>query len=199
MKTIFSFLRSNRNNWEMYLFPIVICLAFSALFINNDNYVYTTEIQVKSRASQKQLKPFDTTSISVYQTILKNPDIIASAQNALADDYNIHISEKLLVKAITTTPVLSGDSLKIKATNKDPDLAVAMGKQVTKSLFYVLKSYIPAKQVNITSRTSLKNVKTVSISYAILVSVILGSAIGLSIQLLIENEIFRKHLGKRRK
>ncbi|MCT3063396.1 hypothetical protein [Lactiplantibacillus pentosus] len=199
MKTIFSFLRSNRNNWEMYLFPIVICLAFSALFINNDNYVYTTEIQVKSRASQKQLKPFDTTSISVYQTILKNPDIIASAQNALADDYNIHISENLLVKAITTTPVLSGDSLKIKATNKDPDLAVAMGKQVTKSLFYVLKSYIPAKQVNITSRTSLKNVKTVSISYAILVSVILGSAIGLSIQLLIENEIFRKHLGKRRK
>ncbi len=199
MKTILSFLRSNRNNWEMYLFPIVICLAFSALFINNDNYVYTTEIQVKSRASQKQLKPFDTTSISVYQTILKNPDIIASAQNALADDYNIHISEKLLVKAITTTPVLSGDSLKIKATNKDPDLAVAMGKQVTKSLFYVLKSYIPAKQVNITSRTSLKNVKTVSISYAILVSVILGSAIGLSIQLLIENEIFRKHLGKRRK
>ncbi|WP_416588981.1 hypothetical protein [Lactiplantibacillus plantarum] len=199
MKTIFSFLHSNRNNWEIYLFPIVICLAFSALFINNDNYVYTTEIQIASGAGQKQLKRFDTTSISVYQTMLKNPDIIASAQRALKKDYNVDISQKLLVKNITTTPVLSGSTFIIKASNSNPELAIAMGKQVTKSLFYVLKSYIPSKQVSITSMSTLKNVKKVSVSFAILISVILGSAIGLSIQMLAEYKARNHSFEKRHK
>lgn len=192
MKTISSFFRSNRNNCELYLFPIIICLAFSALFINNDSYVYTTEIQVKSKANQKQLKSFDTTAISVYQTILKNPDVIASAQKALKTDYNIDVSQKLLVKAITTTPVTSGNRIQIRATNENQELAIAMGKQVTKNLYYVLKSYLPTKQVRIVETSTIKNAKSVSIAYAILISVILGSAIGLTIQLLNEGRISRK-------
>lgn len=186
MKTMFSFFRNNRNNWELYVFLIVVCLAFSALFISNDNYVYTTEIKVKSKPNQVKLASFDTASMSVYQTILKNPNVIISAKEGLQKDYNIVMTQSMLVKSITTAPILSGKSLRIKATSTDPELATAMGKQVTKSLYYVLKSYVPQKQVSISSTATLKNARNVSVWYALLVSVSLGSAIGLSIQLVME-------------
>lgn len=187
MKTIFKFFYDNRKHWEFYLIPIIVCLAFSALFLNDNTYVYTTEIQVSSKKNAQKLKPFDAASISVYQTMLKNPLIISAAQTALKEDYNIEISKNDLVTAITTEPSISGDSVKVKSSFNNSQVAVAMGKQVSKSLYYSLKTFLPDKQVVIRDNATLKSSASVSLGYTILISIILGLAIGISLQYWWEN------------
>ncbi|RRK09166.1 hypothetical protein D1831_14325 [Lactiplantibacillus garii] len=196
MKTIFSYLRENRKHWELYLFPMIICLAVSTLFMNNDSFVYTTEVRVVTKGENTRLSTFDTASISVYQTMLKHPSIVVSAQRALKRDYNINISQDDIVKSITTSPVVSGDSLEIRSTNNDSQLAVAIGKQVAKSLYYTLQSYLPQKQVLIVNNATLSNAKSISIWYAVLISVLLGFSIGASIQFYSD---YKKNIADKRR
>ncbi|MDV3524450.1 YveK family protein [Lactiplantibacillus plantarum] len=183
MKTIWEYIRLTREHWELYLFSIIICLSISVLFINNNKYVYTSQVQVVSK--NKKLAVSDTASMSVYQTMIKHPVTIISAQKGLKDDYGIYISQDDLVKSITTTPVLSGNSVQVIATNSDSQIAVAMGKQVAKSFYYALRANLPNKQSTIDSNPTLENTRSLALWYNVSVAITLGIAIGFSIQLYI--------------
>ncbi|WP_143461864.1 YveK family protein [Levilactobacillus enshiensis] len=179
MENLYTFFKNMRKDWPLFLFPIIVCLAFASIFIGNEQTVFVSRIQVQSRGDRQ----WDSLSIPVYQTILKNPTVIRSAQIALKKDYNIAVSQAQLVASVTTKPVVHGNAMVIAATARDPELATAMGKQVTASMYYTLGTYLPTKDLRIDPRATVKQ-QGANPVYALLISLLSGLAIGQGLRLL---------------
>lgn len=180
METLVTFFKSIRKDWPLFLFPIIVCFGFASIFIGNEQSVFVSRISVQNRGDRQ----WDSLSIPVYQTMLRNPTVIRSAQTALKRDYNIEVSQAQLVSSIETKPVVHGNALAITATSRDSQLAMAMGKQVTASMYYTLTSYLPTKNVRIDPQTSFKQ-QGVNPGFALLISLLLGLEIGQVLRLLI--------------
>ncbi|AKP65324.1 hypothetical protein FC99_GL001840 [Levilactobacillus koreensis JCM 16448] len=180
METLVTFFKSIRKDWPLFLFPIIVCFAFASIFIGTEQSVVVSRIIVQNRGNRQ----WDTLSIPVYQTMLKNPTVIRSAQTALKRDYNVEVSQAQLVSSIETKPVVHGNALAITATSRDPQLAMAIGKQVTASMYYTLTSYLPAKNVRIDPHTSFKQ-QGVDPGFALVISLLVGLEIGQGLRLLI--------------
>ncbi|MFC6260625.1 YveK family protein [Levilactobacillus fujinensis] len=180
METLYTFFKTIRKDWPLFLFPIIACLAFASIFIGDNQSVFVSRISVQNRGNRQ----WDSLSIPVYQTMLKNPTVIRSAQTALKKDYNVEVSQAQLIRSIETQPVVHGNALTITSTARDPQLAMAMGKQVTASMYYTLTTYLPTKDVRIDQHTSFKQ-QGASVGYALIISLLLGLEIGQVLRLLI--------------
>ncbi|MFC6260645.1 hypothetical protein [Levilactobacillus fujinensis] len=184
MENLYTFFKSVKRDWPLFLFPIIFCLAFASIFIGNNQSVFVSRISVQNKGTRQ----WDSLSIPVYQTMLKNPVVIKAAQSALKKDYNIDVSQEQLVQSIFTKPVVHGNTILVESKSRDSQLAIAMGKQVTKSMYFTLKSYLPTKKIRISENTDLKK-QGASVAYSILISTLLGLIIGKILQITLHKRV----------